>query len=117
MNGRLEKEIRAKKKMDTKLSMLPPVFMEFYYFLDAEGKSYNTLNNYINHNIDFMNYVESHCPDGTFYSNIRATHVNQYMASIRHKNVNGEVKRITSNAHTPHRTRLVSALSAKRQHY
>ena len=94
MNGRLEKEIRAKKKMENKLASLPPVFKEFYYYLDAEGKSYTTLSNYINHNIDFMNYIESHCQSGTFYANVRASHVNQYMASIRHKEINGEMRRI-----------------------
>lgn len=94
MNGRLEKEIQAKKKMENKLASLPSVFMEFYYYLDAEGKSYTTLTNYIDHNIDFMNYIESNCQDGTFYSNVKAMHVNQYMASIRHKEINGEVRRI-----------------------
>ena len=93
MNGRLEKELRAKEKMENKLASLPPVFKEFYYFLDAEGKSYTTLSNYIHHNIDFMNYIDSHCQNGTFYSDVRASHVNQYMASIRHKEINGEVRR------------------------
>lgn len=94
MNGRLEKEIKAKKLMDKKLAVLPAVFTEFYYYLDAEGKSYTTLNNYINHNIDFMNYVNSNYAEGTFYANVKAIHVNQYMASIRHKEVNGELVRI-----------------------
>lgn len=94
MNGRLEKEIRAKKKMENKLTSLPSVFKEFYYYLDAEGKSYTTLSNYINHNIDFMHYIESHFQSGTFYANVRATHVNQYMASIRQKEINGEMRRI-----------------------
>lgn len=94
MNGRLEKEIKAKNAMQNKLASLPPVFTEFYYHLDAEGKSYMTSNNYINHNIDFMHYIIEHCPDCTFYAGIRPTHINQYMASIRHKEVNGEIKRI-----------------------
>lgn len=94
MNGRLEKEIKAKKLMDKKLSTLPAVFTEFYYYLDAEGKSYTTLNNYINHNIDFMNYVNSNYAEGTFYANVKALHVNQYMASIRHKESNGELVRV-----------------------
>ena len=94
MNGRLEKEIKAKNAMQNKLVSLPPVFTEFYYHLDAEGKSYMTSNNYINHNIDFMHYIIEHCPNGTFYAGIRPTHINQYMASIRHKEVNGEIKRI-----------------------
>lgn len=93
MNGRLEKEIRAKKAMENKLTSLPFVFQEFYCYLDAEGKSYTTASNYINHNIDFMNYVQENCPEGTFYSGVKATHVNQYMSSIRHKEINGEIKR------------------------
>lgn len=93
MNGRLEKEIRAKKAMDDKLTSLPSVFKEFYSYLDAEGKSYTTSNNYINHNIDFMNYINENYSEGTFYINVKATHVNNYMSSIRLKEVNGEMKR------------------------
>lgn len=93
MNGRLEKEIKAKDLMQKKLSALPDIFTEFYYYLDAEGKSYTTLNNYINHNIDFMNYINANCSEGTFYAGVKASHVNQYMASIRHKESNGDVVR------------------------
>lgn len=93
MNGRLEKEIKAKDLMQKKLSALPDVFTEFYYYLDAEGKSYTTLNNYINHNIDFMNYINANCSEGTFYEGVKASHVNQYMASIRHKESNGDIVR------------------------
>ena len=93
MNGRLEKEIRAKKAMDNKLSSLPNVFKEFYSYLDAEGKSYTTSNNYISHNIDFMVYINGNYPNGTFYSGVKATHINNYMSSIRLKEVNGEMKR------------------------
>lgn len=94
MNGRLEKEIRAKRAMNNKLTSLPNVFKEFYSYLDAEGKSYTTLNNYIDHNIDFMKYINENCPEGTFYGNVKATHVNNYMSSIRLKEVNGEMKRM-----------------------
>ena len=94
MNGRLEKEIRAKNAMNNKLASLPIVFKEFYSYLDAEGKSYTTLNNYIDHNIDFMKYINENCPDGTFYGNVKATHVNNYMSSIRFKEINGEIKRM-----------------------
>ena len=94
MNGRLEKEIKAKDLMQKKLSTLPNVFTEFYYYLDAEGKSYTTINNYINHNIDFMNYVNDNFSEGTFYIGVKALHVNQYMASIRNKESNGDIVRI-----------------------
>lgn len=93
MNGRLEKELIAKRAMNNKLASLPNVFMEFYSYLDAEGKSYTTSSNYINHNIDFMNYINENYPDGTFYGNVKATHVNNYMSSIRLKEINGEMRR------------------------
>ena len=51
MNGRLEKELRAEEKMKMTLMELPLVFTEFYYALTADGKSYTTLQNYINHMI------------------------------------------------------------------
>ena len=94
MTGRLEKEIVSKQKMQCKLVELPNIFTEFYYALDAEGKSYTTLNNYISHNVDFMHYILSNFPSDTFYRNIKASHINQYMASIRHKEVNGQVIKI-----------------------
>lgn len=94
MTGRLEKEILSKEKMTEKLSTLPDVFTYFYYSLDGEGKSYTTLNNYIGHNVEFMNYVASNFPDGTFYNAVKAAHINQYMSSIRHRTVNGQIVRM-----------------------
>lgn len=94
MNGRLEKELKADAKMKQKLEQLPLIFTEFYYALEAEGKSYTTLNNYINHNIDFMNYVTNNKPSNTFYLNVQGVNINQYMASIRRKEVNGNVIRM-----------------------
>ena len=59
MNGRLEKENRAKAKINKKLETLPPIFASFYNWMDAREKSYTTMKNYINHVIHFM----------TFYTN------------------------------------------------
>lgn len=94
MNGRLEKELRAEGKMKDKLEQLPLVFTEFYFALDGAGKSYTTINNYINHNIEFMNYVTQTRPSNTFYQNVKSIHVNQYMASLRRKMVDGNVVRL-----------------------
>lgn len=94
MTGRLEKEIASKQKMQRKLAALPDIFTEFYYALDAEGKSYTTLNNYISHNVDFMHYIVDNFSNDTFYRNVKSSHINQYMASIRHKEVNGQVVKI-----------------------
>lgn len=93
MNGRLEKELAAEKKMMVKLNHLPEVFREFYDALAADGKTYTTLNNYINHNVDFMNYVTGNKPHRTFYKDVKATKINQYITSLRRREVNGAIIR------------------------
>lgn len=93
MNGRLEKELEFETKLKRKLECLPEIFTEYYYSLEAEGKSYSTLMNYINHNVDFMNYFGGGMNDNEFYKNIKTTDINKYMASIRHKNIKGKIVR------------------------
>lgn len=93
-NGRLERELKAEEKIKRKLTGLPLIFTEFYYSLEGEGKSYTTLNNYINHTVDFMNYITGGKPSNIFYENVKGTQINQYMASIRRKNINGEIVRL-----------------------
>lgn len=94
MNGRLERELKSDRKMKAKLSNLPPIFTEFYYSLEGEGKSYTTLTNYINHNIDFMNYVTDGKSNNDFYLHVKPADINRYMASLRHKEVNGTIIRV-----------------------
>ena len=93
-NGRLERELKAEEKIKRKLTGLPLIFTEFYYSLEGEGKSYTTLNNYINHTVDFMNYITGGKPSNIFYKNVKGAQINQYMASIRRKNINGEIVRL-----------------------
>lgn len=93
MNGRLEKELQSNSRMQKKLSKLPPVFTEFYYSLEGEGKSYTTLANYINHNVDFMDFITNGVRDDEFFLNVKPIDINRYMASLRHKEVNGTIIR------------------------
>ena len=93
MNGRLEKELKFNNKMKQKLSILPPIFTEFYFSLEAEGKSYTTLSNYIHHNVDFMNYFLGDEQDDEFYKKVKSVNINRYMASIRCKELNGKIIR------------------------
>lgn len=93
MNGRLEKELMAEKKMQARLRELPSIFTEFYNAMAADEKSYTTMPNYINHNVDFMNFVTNNRPNNTFYKDVKATKINQYMVSVRRKNINGTVAR------------------------
>lgn len=94
MNGRLEKELEYVSKIEKRLSDLPIIFTEYYYFLEAAGKSYSTLMNYISHNVDFMNYFLGDSQDDEFYKNVKSTDINRYMASIRHKEVKGTIVRV-----------------------
>ena len=93
MNGRLEKELEFTCKIKKKLSSLPDIFTEFYYSLEGEGKSYTTLANYISHNVDFMNYLTNGKNNDEFYLNVKPSDINRYMASLRHKEVNGKMVR------------------------
>lgn len=90
MNGRLEKENLAKQAMEKKLSQLPPIFTLFYEWMDAREKSYTTMNNYINHVVEFMNSHVAWQKDNKFYEKVNDTHIEKYMASLRRKIVNGE---------------------------
>ena len=90
MGGRLEKEDRAKEKMEQKLINLPDIFRLFYNWMDAREKSYTTMDNYINHVVEFMNFYTKGKENSEFYKAVTASDIEKYMTSIRRKNVNGE---------------------------
>ena len=90
MNGRLEKEDKAKIKMEKKLECLPPIFTTFYNWMDAREKTYTTMRNYINHVVEFMNFVTKGKRDDKFYEKVTDDQIEKYMSSIRRKNINGE---------------------------
>ena len=90
MTGRLEKEDNAKKKMEKKLSQLPDVFTSFYNWMDARDKSYTTMDNYINHAAEFMDFYTKGKSNNTFYENVTEDHIEKFMNHIRRKNINGQ---------------------------
>lgn len=92
MSGRLEKEDQAKIKMEKKLKGLPEIFGAFYDWMDAREKSYMTMDNYINHTVEFMLFFVKKTGTGQseFYKKVSDTDIEKYMASIRRKSVNGE---------------------------
>lgn len=91
MSGRIEKENMAKDKMEKKLSQLPDIFTAFYNWMDAREKSYTTMENYINHVVEFMLFFTQRTGKGKkeFYKYVSDTDVERYMTSIRRKNING----------------------------
>lgn len=90
MNGRIEKENKARSAMEKKLNNLPEIFTLFYEWMDAREKSYTTMNNYINHVIEFMDFYTKGKRDDKFYENVTDSHIEKYMTFIRRKTINGE---------------------------
>lgn len=85
MNGRIEKEIEAKEKMEKKLSKLPNIFTSFYNWMDARDKTYTTMNNYINHVVDFMKFYTKGKYNEDFYLNVTDEDIENYMTHIKRK--------------------------------
>ena len=91
MGGRIEKENLAQEKMEKKLKKLPVIFSLFYNWMDAREKSYTTMNNYINHIVEFMVFFTKGKKNDEFYKFVTDNDIEKYMTSIRRKNVDGEM--------------------------
>ena len=89
MNGRIEKEDRARRTMEEKLNELPEVFTAFYDWMDSRDKSYTTMKNYINHIIEFKKFCDKRRKN-EFYENVTDDTIEKYMSSIKRKTVDGE---------------------------
>lgn len=90
-NGRLEKEISELNKISAKLNNFPKVVKDYYYYLEAADKSYNTIKVYINYVVNLMDYCTGEKYNEYFYKEIDSSTINRYMSSIRYKTgVNGE---------------------------
>ena len=94
MNGRLEKEIRSKEKMQLKLYELPEIFDEFYVYLNGDRKSYTTIERYINYVRDFMLYITKGKPNNNFYKDVTPTVIKRYISSLETQFKNGEIVRL-----------------------
>lgn len=90
MQGRLEKEKTARDKMESKLEKLPPIFTSFYNWMDARDKSYTTMDNYINHVSEFMEFYTKGKKNNKFYETVTDDDIERYMTFIRRKNINGK---------------------------
>lgn len=90
MSGRIEKEKNARTTMEKKLEGLPPILTAFYNWMDAREKSYTTMYNYINHVVDFMNFVTKGKKDNKFYEAVTDDDIERYMISIRRRIVDGK---------------------------
>ena len=82
INGRLEKELVAEKKITDKLKTLPSIISEFYYDMSGSNKSYMTLNKYVEYVEDFLRYLDPEDKE-EFYKDIKPITISKYMSSIR----------------------------------
>ena len=94
MNGRLEKELKSREKMQYKLYELPAIFEEFYVYLEGDRKSYNTIERYINYVQDFMLYITKGEQIKNFYKDVTPTIIKKYISSLQTQNKNGEIVRL-----------------------
>ena len=102
MSGKFEKEQEMKVKIENRLKGKPQVVNEFYYNLIGSGKSYTTTYTYINYIISFLNYTFKDGCKEDFYLEVKPLHINQYMASLRTKDVNGKKERTSDSIKTVH---------------
>lgn len=92
MSGRIENENRLRDKIEERLQILPPVFTDFYNYMEADQKSYATIKHYIEYVADFMNEVVQDNKE-EFYKYITVPQIREYIVSLRRRTEDGkEVK-------------------------
>lgn len=94
MNGRLENELIKRNAIKNKIVTLPPIFTEFYAYMEEDDKSYGTIEHYIDYVVEFMNYITNGEYNEEFYTNVSSSQIRQFIASQRTKVINGELVRI-----------------------
>lgn len=94
MNGRLEAELNKQKIIKDKLQYLPKIFTEFYYYMEEDDRSYNTIEHYIDYNVEFMYYITNGKAEENYYQEVTTTQIKQFISSQRTKEINGELIRI-----------------------
>jgi site-specific recombinase XerD len=97
MNGRLEKELSAEKKMHEKLKTLPKIFSEYYTYLRAAKKTYTTIGTYINYVVHFAKYLGDNEINNDFYKIANTSDIEGYIISLETKEVQGQLQRVGSD--------------------
>ena len=90
MGGRLEKETSTRKNIEKKLEKLPDILTLFYNWLDARDRTFNTMERYIDHVIEFMDFYTKGKKDKEFYKKVKDSDVEKYMIHIRRKEIDGK---------------------------
>ena len=100
MSGRLEREIQLDNDIKKQLENMPEVLTDYYYSMISSGKSYGTAKTYLERICRFIDFAFSeNCPEN-FYEEVKSTHINKYISSLRTKNSVGKKKRISDSYKT-----------------
>lgn len=100
MSGRYEREMQIDNLIRRRLANLPSIITDYYYSLISAGKSYKTAQGYIEHLDRFIRFTFTYkCPED-FYLNIKSTHINRYISSLRTKTTNGKNKKVSDSYKT-----------------
>ena len=91
MNGWIEKNEKIKTQIEAHLQTLPSIFTEFYIDMQGDGKSYSTIQNYINYVEHFMNAITNGNISDDWYMSIKPTAIKQYTIGMSTRTVKGEV--------------------------
>ena len=108
MSGRYEKEVNLERKIRYRLDNAPAIVGEYYYSLISSGKSYDTAYRYINCILSFIEFTFKGDWNEEFYLNVKPLHINKYIASLRTKNVNGNMERTSDSIRGVHWSALNS---------
>lgn len=108
MSGKFEKERDLERKIKNRLEDMPPIMTEYYYSLVGSGKSYDTAYKYIGNVILFYEFISNGMYNETFYKDIKSTHINKYITSLRTKSINGKMERTSDSMKTVHWSALNS---------
>ena len=93
MRGWMEKNEKIKIQIEKKLKELPPIFTEFYIDMQGDGKSNDTIKNYIGYVAHFMNHITGGVPQNDFYLDITTTKIKQYIISLSTINAGDNIRK------------------------
>jgi site-specific recombinase XerD len=92
MSGRIEHENKLRDKINKRLQTLPTIFTDFYNYMEADQKSYATMQHYIDYVADFMDEVAKDNKTD-FYQYVTVPQIREYIISLRRRVEHGkEVK-------------------------
>ena len=90
MSGRIEAENQLRSQIEKKLQTLPTVFADFYNYMEADQKSYATMQRYVDYVADFMNAVVQDGNKDEFYKDVSVPQIREYIISLRRRSENGK---------------------------